>query len=166
MQRKYQRDRGFPDIAWNFIINAYGEVFEGVGWGFEGYHTAGQNYDSLGVAFVGDFNVFKPSDAALDAFRSLMRCGVERGDLRRNYGIWGHSDFSRKTDCPGEFLYHDLTHMLYFNTNNLTSRLEDSPQNATLFNDAKHQKKIMQLTFSQNHSQMTLHDDTKKNIEF
>lgn len=31
-------------------------MFEGRGWGVAGAHTKGNNHDSLGIAFMGNFN--------------------------------------------------------------------------------------------------------------
>lgn len=40
----------------SFIIGGDGSVFEGRGWGVMGAHAKGSNHDSLGVAFLGNFN--------------------------------------------------------------------------------------------------------------
>lgn len=40
----------------SFIIGGDGSVFEGRGWGVMGAHAKGSNRDSVGVAFLGNFN--------------------------------------------------------------------------------------------------------------
>lgn len=40
----------------SFLVAADGVVFEGRGWGVVGAHTKGSNQDSLGIAFMGNFN--------------------------------------------------------------------------------------------------------------
>lgn len=107
MQDYYQRRKDFPDIPWNFLISDSGDVIEGMGWHFEGYHTENWNYRSLGVAFIGEFEERLPSRRAIEAFEMLVECGARHGALDPYFGIYGHRDM-KNTDCPGEALYDYL----------------------------------------------------------
>lgn len=112
-QRHYQVRKNFPDIPWNFLIGENGEVFEGMGWGVEGYHTESWNERSIGIAFIGDYDRQSPSRSSIIAFENLIECGVRSGYLDSYYGIYGHRDM-RDTDCPGDLLYDTIRHMKAF----------------------------------------------------
>ena len=52
-------------------------MYEGRGWNKQGAHSgAVYNSESLGIAFIGNFNGAKPNDIALDAAKQLIYCGV------------------------------------------------------------------------------------------
>ncbi|XP_054157441.1 peptidoglycan-recognition protein 2-like [Oppia nitens] len=65
LQSYHQFNKDWPDIAWNFIIGGNGQVYEGVGWNRQGFHTLNWNHNSIGVAFVGNFNDEKPTEKKL-----------------------------------------------------------------------------------------------------
>ncbi|TSR87296.1 Ras GTPase-activating protein 2 [Bagarius yarrelli] len=48
--------RSFTDIGYNFLVDQAGVVYEGRGWGVVGAHAKTHNHDSVGVAFMGNFN--------------------------------------------------------------------------------------------------------------
>ncbi|UXI21863.1 hypothetical protein NH340_JMT07806 [Sarcoptes scabiei] len=104
MQSYYQREQNFPDIPWNFLINDNGDIFEGVGWHHQGYHTEDWNDRSIGIAFLGDFNRARPSRRSLRSLLRLLQCGARNGFLNRYYQIEGHRDV-KHNDCPGRYLY-------------------------------------------------------------
>lgn len=39
----------------SFLVGGDGAVYEGRGWGVVGAHAKGNNHDSLGIAFMGNF---------------------------------------------------------------------------------------------------------------
>ena len=51
--RKWHLGRGWRDIGYHFVIGLDGEVHEGRPIEQTGAHTKGQNYDSIGIAYVG-----------------------------------------------------------------------------------------------------------------
>ncbi|KAJ8280751.1 hypothetical protein GJAV_G00058570 [Gymnothorax javanicus] len=99
-QRLHMCDRGFEDIGYNFLIGGDGTIYEGRGWGIVGAHAKGNNHDSLGIAFMGNFNDETPSMAALYSTRQLLWCGVSLGFLHPTFTILGHRDLA-PTECPG-----------------------------------------------------------------
>ncbi|XP_062620951.1 peptidoglycan recognition protein 1-like [Saccostrea cucullata] len=109
--RSYQTyhiyNRGWSDIGYNFLIGEDGNVYEGRGWGKEGAHTKGLNKDSIGICFIGNFDERLPNQRALKAAKDLIRRGVEEGNIRTDFILKGHRDFSN-TASPGECLYQDL----------------------------------------------------------
>ncbi len=125
---------GWCDIAYNFFVDRFGQVFEGRFGGIRrpviGGHTSGFNTVSTGVALVGDFSAF---DVPAPAYSSLVDVlafklgyhGVDptgsstvtvgsntsakwaEGTSVTLKNIQGHRD-SNKTDCPGAKLYERL----------------------------------------------------------
>ena len=70
----------YSDMAYNFLIDRYGRLYEGRAGGMElpvvGGHTAGFNQDTFAVSAIGDFRRFRPNgtdQAAIDeALASLL----------------------------------------------------------------------------------------------
>lgn len=67
---------GYCDIAYNFIIDRFGQIFEGRQGGIDravmAAHTGGFNRDSSGVALLGNFTEVQPSAAAWNAMVDLV----------------------------------------------------------------------------------------------
>jgi hypothetical protein len=122
--------QGWCDIAYNFLVDRFGQVFEGRFGGIRdavvGGHTGGFNTGSIGVAVVGDFSstavpsatytslrrllAFKLGHHGIDALGSTKVLTVSHPSSRHPAGqlitmptVGVHSDFS-KTDCPGASL--------------------------------------------------------------
>ncbi|XP_073347844.1 peptidoglycan recognition protein 5 [Pagrus major] len=104
IQRGHMTDRKFDDIGYNFIVGGDGTVFEGRGWGVVGAHTKYNNDDSLGIAFMGNFNSDTPSAEALSSVKQLLQDGVSQGFISSAFSLLGHRD-KGQTECPGANLY-------------------------------------------------------------
>ncbi|XP_008274128.1 peptidoglycan recognition protein 5 [Stegastes partitus] len=104
IQRVHMKDRGFDDIGYNFLVGGEGTVFEGRGWGVVGAHAKGNNSDSLGIAFMGNFNDETPSEKAIQAVKKLLQDGVSQAFLEPKFDLVGHKDLG-ETECPGDKLY-------------------------------------------------------------
>lgn len=108
------------------MIGNDGRVYEGAGWHIEGAHTYGYNKKGLGIAFIGDFSGNKrdfktcsaswfvsliflidslPTNAALNAAKKLLKCGVKLGELDRNYRLLGGRQVISSAS-PGLELYN------------------------------------------------------------
>ncbi|TNN01606.1 peptidoglycan recognition protein 5 [Takifugu flavidus] len=107
IQRFHMNDRNFDDIGYNFLVGFDGTVFEGRGWGVVGAHAKGFNNESLGIAFMGNFNNDTPSSEAVLSVRQLLHSGVSQGFLCPDFALMGHRDLSA-TECPGANLYAAL----------------------------------------------------------
>jgi hypothetical protein len=133
----YHRDvRGYYDIAYNFIIDAFGRIWEGRAGGIDapvlGAHAGGFNGVSTGIAVLGTFTDAVPPAPALQALERLLawklalhgvpavgrvRVEVNRADafytpFRPGQEVLlprvaGHRD-GDLTDCPGDAFYHRL----------------------------------------------------------
>jgi hypothetical protein len=126
--------RGFCDIAYNFLISKYGDIFEGRFGGMDrpviGGHAMGFNTASTGVAALGDFSRHAAPPVMVRAYRRLLAWRLDVAHLRprgktimvsaggstTKYGqgervelriISGHRD-TGFTACPGNGLYSRL----------------------------------------------------------
>jgi hypothetical protein len=128
--------RGFHDIAYNFIVDLFGRIWEaragGVTEPVVGAHAGGYNLESTGVAMLGTFSSVVPSSAALHALERLLawKCSLHGipvlgkvrvevdpagavytpfrpGQRVRLPRVSGHRD-GDQTDCPGSALYYRL----------------------------------------------------------
>ena len=68
--------RGFFDIAYNFIIDAFGRIWEARAGGIDepvvGAHAGAYNQESTGVAVLGTFSYVVPPPAAINALQHLL----------------------------------------------------------------------------------------------
>ncbi len=128
--------RGYYDIAYNFIIDAFGRIWEGRAGGIDepvlGAHAGGFNGVSTGIAVLGTFMDSVPPPAAVEALERLLAWKLSlhgvpaRGEVRVEVNpadayytpfrpgqrvllprIAGHRD-GDLTDCPGNAFYHRL----------------------------------------------------------
>lgn len=103
IQNFHMDSNGWADIAYSFLYDSYGSIFEGRGWGVVGAHTLNYNSQGHGFAFLGDGD----HELTLEALESL-RWLIAESD--RRYGtkpIRGHRDVFA-THCPGDWLYGRL----------------------------------------------------------
>ena len=97
------RETGYGDIGYHFVVDPYGRVFQGRDLAWQGAHAKGaNNVQNIGVCLIGNFDVERPTSAALDALERLL------DDLCRQHSIaraqvLGHGDL-KSTDCPGRNL--------------------------------------------------------------
>ena len=67
--------RGFDDLGYNFLIDAYGRIYQGRAGGILrpviGAHASGFNTGSAGIALIGDFDTHAVPPAALDSLDRL-----------------------------------------------------------------------------------------------
>ncbi|HEX5144903.1 MAG TPA: N-acetylmuramoyl-L-alanine amidase, partial [Mycobacterium sp.] len=127
----HTRTLGWCDIAYNALVDKYGQVFEGRAGGIdkpvEGSHTGGFNRDTWGVAMLGDFDDVRPTDIQLRTLGRLLgwRLGLDHVDPKGTVAlesaggpytkfaggtmhtlptIFTHRDVGY-TDCPGNDAY-------------------------------------------------------------
>ena len=82
----HTRTLGWCDIAYNALVDKYGQVFEGRAGGMtkpvEGAHTGGFNRDTWGVAMLGNFDAVPPTPIQLRNTAGLLgwRLGLDHID--------------------------------------------------------------------------------------
>lgn len=99
--RFHTRTRGYADIAYSFLVDDDGTIYEGRGAGKVGAHTAGNNSTSHAICFMGALHRRAPHRAAVVAAGQLVRHGHERGWWPAQI-TGGHRDApGAGTACPG-----------------------------------------------------------------
>jgi hypothetical protein len=126
------KGNGWNDIGYNFLVDKYGQVFEGRYGGVDkpviGAHAEGFNTGSVGVAVLGTYTSTPPTAAARTALAHLLAwrldiahvdpkstlTWVSGGNARFASGVpvfiravSGHRD-TGFTTCPGAALYSQL----------------------------------------------------------
>jgi uncharacterized protein with LGFP repeats len=132
---RYHRDsNGWNDIGYNFLVDKYGQVFEGRAGGIDaavvGAQAQGYNSVSTGVACIGTFTDVAQSEPGMDALARLIGWKlalhgvpaqgqvtvISAGGAANRYPsgtpvtferISGHRD-GNSTSCPGDVLYGQL----------------------------------------------------------
>jgi uncharacterized protein with LGFP repeats len=127
----HSKTLGWCDIAYNALVDKYGQVFEGSAGGLtkpvEGFHTGGFNRNTWGVAMIGNFDDVPPTPIQLRTVGQLLgwRLGMDRVDPKGTVAlesagshyttfpagsiatlptIFTHRDVGN-TDCPGNAAY-------------------------------------------------------------
>ena len=66
----------YSDMAYNFLVDRYGRIYEGRAGGVDrnvlGGHTAGFNQNTFAVSAIGDFDTYKPTSSEADAMVSSI----------------------------------------------------------------------------------------------
>jgi len=132
IQLYHVKGNGWDDIGYNFLVDKYGQVFEGRAGGIEknvvAAHAEGFNTGSVGVAVLGEYGSQAPSAKGRDALARLLAWRLDvahvdpaqtlsfisGGNSRFPAGVpvflravSGHRD-TGFTDCPGDALYAQL----------------------------------------------------------
>jgi uncharacterized protein with LGFP repeats len=127
----HSKTLGWCDIAYNALVDKYGQVFEGSAGGLtkavEGFHTGGFNRNTWGVAMIGNFDDVPPTPLQLRTVGRLLgwRLGLDGVDPKGTVAlesagshyttfpagaianlptIFTHRDVGN-TDCPGNAAY-------------------------------------------------------------
>lgn len=106
--REYQRfhqDAGWPDVAYHFLVDQAGRIYEGRPVGAVG--DTFTNYDPTGhflVCLDGNFDVDVPTDESTDALTLILAWAAQRFGIDPQ-SLTGHRDHSPETTCPGEHAY-------------------------------------------------------------
>ena len=127
------RSNGWNDIGYNFLVDAFGRVFEGRAGGIDkpviGAQTGGFNTGSVGIAVIGDGAAAPLTAATREALTKLIAWRLDvahvdplgratldlgrqrplrrRARARRFRVVSGHRD-ALSTDCPGALIYPEL----------------------------------------------------------
>jgi flagellar hook assembly protein FlgD len=132
IQIYHVKGNGWDDIGYNFLVDKYGQIFEGRYGGMDrpviGAHALGFNTGAVGVSVIGDYRSAAISAAAKASLEELLawRLDVAHVDplslVSRISGgspkfprgvpvllraVSGHRDVNF-TDCPGGALYAEL----------------------------------------------------------
>ena len=95
-------EKGWMDIGYHAGVELAGAEYEamlGRPWDFIGAHCEGHNRDSLGICFVGNFDIAPPPDAQLALGAKVIKLWMRLFNIS-SLNIYRHSQFADKT-CPG-----------------------------------------------------------------
>jgi len=102
IQQMHFEFKGYADIAYHFLIDETGQIYEGRSLTVRGAHTGGHNTGTVGIVLLGDFMVGEPTEAQLVSLRTLSACLIDGYNITH---MAGHRDFQPGlTDCPGDNL--------------------------------------------------------------
>jgi uncharacterized protein with LGFP repeats len=145
----HSKTLGWCDIAYNALVDKYGQVFEGSAGGLtkavEGFHTGGFNRNTWGVAMIGNFDDVPPTPLQLRSLGRLLgwRLGMDgvdpkgtvelesagshyttfpAGAIAKLPTIFTHRDVGN-TDCPGNAAY-----ALMDEVRDIASHVNDPPE--------------------------------------
>ena len=132
IERYHVLANGWDDIGYNFLVDKYGQIFEGRWGGVDrnvvGAHAQGFNQGSVGIALIGTYDVTSITPAARAALIRLLAWRLDLAHVDplsifswRSTGnpkypagrmvtlrtISGHRD-TGFTTCPGSELYSEL----------------------------------------------------------
>lgn len=100
IQRFHQIDRGWADVAYSWIVDADGVIYEGRGWSWTGAHTRGHNSTGVAVAYLGDGRQSVPPAA----LRGIVEVAEEADRVfGRRLERLPHKAVGN-TSCPGEVI--------------------------------------------------------------
>jgi hypothetical protein len=106
-QRSHMDERGWPDLAYHFVIGVDGTVYEGRDPRFRG--DTATSYDTTGhfhVMLEGNFDVEQPTQAQIDSLTAMLAWAAERYGVSPST-IAGHGDHAA-TACPGHHLEDEI----------------------------------------------------------
>lgn len=108
IQAFHQGTRGWPDIAYNFIVDRFGTIWEARDRSFEDpvkvSATSGTEQNTVTVAFLGDGSSYTPSSTTLRSMGRLLGWKLRKhGVLPTRDNIVGHTQIGQ-TSCPGAAL--------------------------------------------------------------
>ena len=100
-ERFHMDSRGWNAIAYNWLVDEKGVVYEGTGPGIQSGATKGWNSRTEAICYTG-WGAAKVPNEALVSIKALIN------DIQGRYdhGLWvkGHRDLGNST-CPGNWLY-------------------------------------------------------------
>lgn len=101
--QRWHVERGWATVGYHFVVSPTGRVFRGRPVDRLGAHVLGHNAGTVGICLMGNFQLERPSDAALASLeyvRTRLIAGGARVALRGHRAHRGHE----RSGCPGRRL--------------------------------------------------------------
>lgn len=96
-------EKEYGDIAYHFIMDYTGRVWEGRSLAYEGAHVAGNNESNIGIMLLGNFEQQDVSTEQIASLKTLVSLVREKYGIKA-HRVYGHRDLSPSV-CPGKNLY-------------------------------------------------------------
>lgn len=110
IQRYHQQTKGWGDIAYHFVVDRVGRIWEGRPLSETGAHAGSQaaNERNIGILVLGNFDLQEPSRAQLESLRRLLEALARFRGIPKSRML-GHAEIRREfglgpTNCPGKYL--------------------------------------------------------------
>ncbi len=110
IQEVHMGDRHFGDIAYHFLIDPQGRVWEGRPLDWQGAHAGNNdaNRGNIGVCLLGDMNETRPTAAQKASLQRLLYKLMAQYKVPASR-VYTHREIKEKfglgtTDCPGRYL--------------------------------------------------------------
>ncbi len=162
--------QAWDDIAYNFLIDPNGVIYEGRGNDVSGAHFSCMNPGTMGVCLLGNFSQVGPSNAMINSLTELMgwkACDIDQDPRDTSYfttaavdlvNLCGHRDGNNipaactVTECPGNNVYAVM--------DNIRTAVFNYSQSCTL---TPNYSNIVILSMGTN--PMTIYEDEAVNLE-
>lgn len=142
----HTQSRGWGDIGYNFLVDKYGQIFEGRAGSIdspasemvEAGHAYGYNKGTLGISALGDYTTATPTAAIYDAYVAVIDwrfdlAGLNASDTSELYaGGYSNSTFDSGSALPRVFAHRDVGstacpgNAIYGQISSLISRVGDA----------------------------------------
>lgn len=103
---RWHKDRGWSGAGYHFLVRKNGQIYSLRPIGTLGAHASGNNSDSIGICFEGNFDAESMDYAQMNAGKELVAY------VKKKYGIskvQRHKDVG-STSCPGKnFPFAEIT---------------------------------------------------------
>lgn len=94
--------RGWADIAYHYIIDPSGKVWEGRALRYQGAHVKNNNEHNLGIMLLGNFDQQTPTPQALSTLDGFVSAQMRQYRVPVSR-VYTHKEIG-STDCPGTSL--------------------------------------------------------------
>lgn len=98
-------------VGYQYVIEKDGTIKTARSETEEGAHTLGQNFSSVGICLVGNFDIELPTQEQIDALTALMSQVANRHNIEPT-SIYPHRHFANK-DCYGTKLDFNWARLLF-----------------------------------------------------
>ena len=97
---RHHLSKGWDGIAYNWLVDETGTIFEGRGWDARGGATKGWNSKSISICYTG-YGYRQPNGSVLKSFQTL----VDEAEARFKKPLWVTTHRRKsQTTCPGDWL--------------------------------------------------------------
>jgi hypothetical protein len=100
---RWHLERGWATVGYHFVVSPSGRIFRGRPVDRLGAHVLGHNVGTVGICLMGDFELERPTSAALESLTYVRSRLVPGGAKAR---LLGHRDHRghETSACPGRNL--------------------------------------------------------------
>lgn len=105
--QRWHLDRGWTTVGYHFVVAPSGRIFRGRPVDRLGAHVLGHNAGTVGICLMGNFELERPTAAALASLDHVRERLIPGGATARLLGHRDHRGHERSA-CPGRHLAEAL----------------------------------------------------------